>query len=107
MEARSPVVGNKVPIFNPVALVAVLVAVLLVVVVFSQAPNINVLARVATLKARETLNFGIFSFKDTSSRHLTGHSRLNMISTIRIHEQSQIGGVNSGNCHQLPSLVIW
>jgi hypothetical protein len=59
MEAKSPVVGNKLPIFNPLVSLVVVVAVGEVVLLpvgglgFSQAANKKPLARVAILNARE------------------------------------------------------
>jgi uncharacterized protein (UPF0333 family) len=82
MEAKSPVVGNKLPIFKPLALLVVVVVlasgvvvvpfvpVLFVVVVFSQAAMNKLLAIVTKLKARETLNFGISSFHSSMLRSL-------------------------------------
>jgi hypothetical protein len=67
MEAKSPVVGNKLPIFNPLVSLVVVVAVGEVVILpvddgglgFSQAANKKPLAMVAILKARETRIFAI------------------------------------------------
>jgi hypothetical protein len=61
MEAKSPVVGNKLPIFNPLVSLVVVVAVGEAVVTsveggleLSQAAKKKPLAIVAILKARET-----------------------------------------------------
>jgi hypothetical protein len=70
MEAKSPVVGNKLPIFNPFASLVVLVAVGEVVLLpvdaggvgFSQAAKRKPLAMVAILKARETRSLDIDKF---------------------------------------------
>jgi hypothetical protein len=75
MEAKSPVVGNKLPSFKPLVLLVVEVAAGLFVAVvvgavvsppvdgggvgFSQAANKKPLAMVAILKAREILIFDI------------------------------------------------
>jgi hypothetical protein len=80
MEAKSPVVGNKLPSFKPLVLLVVEVAAGLFVVVvvgavvsppadgggvgFSQAANKKPLARVARLKAREIRIFAIVNHTD-------------------------------------------
>jgi hypothetical protein len=72
MEAKSPVVGNKLPIFNPLVSLVVVVALGEVVLLpvddgglgFSQAANKKPLAKVAILKARETRIFAIVNHTD-------------------------------------------
>jgi hypothetical protein len=80
MEAKSPVVGNKLPIFNPLASLVVLVAVaagealLLPVgaggVGFSQAAKRKPLAMVAILKARERRILDIVNYTSQTFRDL-------------------------------------
>jgi malonyl CoA-acyl carrier protein transacylase len=80
MEAKSPVVGNKLPIFNPLASLVVVVAVaageglLLAVgaggVGFSQAAKRKPLAMVAILKARERRILDIVNYTSQTFREL-------------------------------------